>query len=144
MSLKTSILAVVFGAILSGQNMPPQQGTDDQPNPEDREHGVARISLLNGDVSVRRGDSGDMVAANVNAPMLAGDGIQTGPVSRAEVQFDFANRLRLSALADVRLGDLREGAIQIQVGHGTVTYTVIADSQAQVEISTPNASLRRR
>jgi hypothetical protein len=142
MSLKTSFLALLFAAFLMGQNVPPQQGTDDQPNPEDRDHAVARISLLNGDVSIRRGDSGDIMAANVNAPMLAGDGIQTGPASRAEVQFDFANRVRLSALSDVMLGDLRQGAIQIQVGHGTVTYTVIADSQAQVEISTPNASLR--
>lgn len=142
MSLKTWLLALMFVGGLAGQNLPGQPVTDDQPNPEDRDHGVARISLLNGDVSVRRGDSGDAVAANVNAPVLAGDGIQVGPTSRAEVQFDFANRVRLGALSDIKLGDLREGVIQMQVGRGTVTYAVNSESQAQVEISTPIASLR--
>ena len=33
---------------------------------------VARISVLNGDVSVRRGDSGDVVAAALNAPLDGG------------------------------------------------------------------------
>jgi hypothetical protein len=147
MALKTSLLTLLLSALLSavlfGQNAPPpQQGSDDQVNPEDRDHGVARISLMNGDVSVRRGDSGDVMAANVNAPMLSGDAIQTGPASRAEVQFDFANRVRLGALAEVHLGDLRAGAIQVQIAHGTATFTVIGDTQAQVELSTPNASLR--
>src|ERR1700693_4588180 len=143
MALKTSLFALLLTAALLGQNAPPpQQGADDQVNPEDRDHGVARISLMNGDVSVRRGDSGDIVAANVNAPMLSGDSIQTGPASRSEVQFDFSNRVRLSALTEVHLGDLRAGAIQVQIARGTATFTVIGDTQAQVELSTPNASLR--
>jgi len=142
MSLKRSLLALLFVTALSGQNAPAPQGADDQPNPEDRDHGVARISLLNGDVSVRRGDSGDVLAANVNAPMLSGDAIQTGPASRAEVQFDFADRVRLGAMSEVHMGDLRAGGIQIQVAHGTATFTIIGDTQAQIEISTPTASLR--
>ena len=40
--------------------------------------GVARISLMNGDVSVRRGDSGDLVAAALNAPLMAEDRLLTG------------------------------------------------------------------
>jgi hypothetical protein len=114
----------------------------DQQDPEDRNHGVARISLMNGDVSVRRGDSGDFVAGNVNAPLLAGDSVQTGPASRAEVEFDVANRVRVSALSEVRMGDLRAGVIQVQVARGTVSFTQISDSQAQIEISTPSASLK--
>ncbi len=143
MALKTSLITLMFSAAMLAQNAPPPpQGSDDQVNPEDRDHGVARISLMNGDVSVRRGDSGDIIAANINAPLLSGDAIQTGPASRAEVQFDFANRVRLGALSEVHLGDLRAGAIQVQVAHGTVTFTVIGDTQAQVEVSTPTASLR--
>jgi hypothetical protein len=142
MVLKSSLFTVLLSAVLLGQNAPPPQGGDDQSNPEDRDHGVARISLMNGDVSVRRGDSGDVIAANINAPMLAGDSIQTGPASRAEVQFDFANRVRLSALSEVQMGDLRAGAIQIQIARGTATFTIIGDTQAQIEVSTPTASLR--
>ena len=40
---------------------------------DDLKRGVARISLMNGDVSVRRGDSGEWVAGVVNAPLLTGD-----------------------------------------------------------------------
>jgi hypothetical protein len=41
----------------------------DDPAAEDASRGVARVSLLNGDVSVRRGDSGEIVAAGLNAPL---------------------------------------------------------------------------
>jgi len=36
-------------------------------------NGVARISLIHGDVSTQRGDSKDWSAAALNAPVLAGD-----------------------------------------------------------------------
>ena len=57
--------------------------------------GVARISVINGDVSVRRGDSGDSSPPPVNSPLVVQDRLLTGPVSRAEVQFDWANMVRL-------------------------------------------------
>src|ERR1043166_5291466 len=59
-----------------------------QDDPDDEKRGVARISLINGEVSVRRGDSGEWVAAAANAPLMAEDRLSTGPNSRAEVQFD--------------------------------------------------------
>ena len=34
---------------------------------------------MNGDVSVRRGDSGDVVAAALNAPLMADDRLLTSP-----------------------------------------------------------------
>jgi hypothetical protein len=51
---------------------------------------VARISLMNEDVSVRRPDSGEAVAAALNALLVVQDQLLTGPDSRAEVQFDWA------------------------------------------------------
>src|SRR5579863_8754725 len=56
---------------------------------------VARISILNGDVSVRRGDSGDVVAAALNAPLMADDRLLTSSSSRAEVQLDASNMIRI-------------------------------------------------
>src|SRR5579863_9900362 len=61
------------------------------PVPEDLVRGVARISLMDGEVSVRRGDSGEWVAGVINAPLMTDDRIATGQNSRAEVQFDAAN-----------------------------------------------------
>jgi len=59
-------------------------------------NGVARVSLIHGDVSTQRGDSGSWSAAVVNAPVLAGDRVSTGDKARTELQLDYANTLRLA------------------------------------------------
>ncbi len=104
--------------------------------------GVARISLLNGDVSMKRGDSGDVVAAAINAPLLVEDRVMTGPGARAEVQFDFYHRIRLAGDSEIRLSQLDEKQYQIQVARGLVTFSALKGGDAQVEVSTPAAALR--
>jgi hypothetical protein len=116
----------------------PAWAQDDGDAPD---HGVARISVINGEVSVRRGDTGDLTPAVLDAPLLAGDRILTGPGSRAEVQFDSAHMVRLAPLSEVRLGDLQYHRYDVEVGAGTVMYHVQRDSDAQVEISTPVVSM---
>src|ERR1035437_6262864 len=74
--------------------------------PDDVKRGVARISLMDGDVSVRRGDSGDWVAGVVNAPLLTGDQVATAANSRTEVQLDAANALRMGGDASVHIAQL--------------------------------------
>ena len=106
--------------------------------------GVARISVINGDVSVRRGDSGDWVAAAPNAPLVVQDHVLTGANSRAELQFDWANFIRLSSNTELRLSELEHLRYQIQVARGTVTFRVLRDSEAEVEVSTPAVSVRPR
>src|SRR5438874_2702375 len=98
----------------------------DDPAPEyDPAHGVARISLLNGDVSVRRGDSGDVVAAALNAPLVSQDRLLTASSSRAEVQLDSGNMLRVGSNSEVRLNDVEYGRFQVQIAIGTVTFRVL-------------------
>lgn len=104
--------------------------------------GVARISVINGDVSVRRGDSGDWTAAAINAPLLTQDRLLTGPGSRAEMQFDYANMIRLASDSEVRLADLENRRYIIQIARGLVTFRVLRDSESEVELSTPSISIR--
>jgi hypothetical protein len=98
--------------------------------------------LLNGDVTVRRGDTGEVVAGELNAPLVALDHILTGSGSRAEVQLDYSNMIRLGPVSEVRLGDLRDGDYLLQVAEGTTTFRVMRNSRARVEISTPTVSVR--
>jgi hypothetical protein len=125
------------------QQQPPQpddpQSADSGYSPD---HGVARISYMNGNVSVRRGDSGELVAAVMNVPLTATDRLVTGEGSRAEVQFDAANMIRLGSATEVRFSELAYGHVQVQVAVGTATFRVLRDSSAQVEISTPSVSVR--
>jgi hypothetical protein len=106
------------------------------------ERGVARLSLINGEVSVRRGDSNELIAGALNAPLVVTDRIYTGSGSRAEVQFDFSNLIRLSPDSEIRLAELEHKRFLLQVAQGTVTYRVLRDQDAEVELSTPNVSVR--
>ena len=111
---------------------------------QEQEPGVARISLVNGEVTTQRGDSGDWVAATVNAPVVNGDRVATAARSRAEVQLDFANVLRLNGNSQVQVQELASNRIQVQVFSGLVNYVVFPGTQADAEIATPNVSVRPR
>ena len=157
--LRFAFIPLLTAALLPAQYAPPQypaqngparnpgqynQGADDYdagaaPEPG---HGVARISVLNGEVSVKRGDSNDMVAAAINAPLMPQDRLLTSGESRAEVQFDNANMLRIGSNSDIRLASLDNGNYQIQVGIGTVTFRILHNSNSRVEIDTPSVSVR--
>src|SRR5437764_1101218 len=84
-------------------------------DPDDQQRGVARISLMNGDVSVKRGDAAEWVAGVINAPLLSDDRISTAPNSRAEVQFDSSNMIRIGGNAEIHLATLEYGRIQVEI-----------------------------
>ena len=102
---------------------------------------VARLSVVSGDVSLKRGDSGEAVAAAINAPVMADDHVLTSGSSRAEVEFDASNVLRIGPNSDVRFAALDIHAVQIQVGAGTVLFRTLRPSQAQVEVDTPSVGV---
>ena len=111
-------------------------------DPDDLKRGVARISLMDGEVSVRRGDTGDWVAGVINAPLLTDDYIATGQNSRAEVEFDSANILRIGGNAEIHLALLEDGRYQMEIARGTVTFRVLRPSNATIELNTPSVSVR--
>jgi hypothetical protein len=123
--------------LLAAGLAPAQQQDVDGPG-----KGVARISLLNGDVSIRRGDSGDLIAAALNAPLVADDRVLTTAGSRAELQFDSSNLLRIAPNTEVRLSELEYKRYQVQLATGLVTFRVMRNNDAQVEISTPSIAIR--
>ncbi|MDA1237115.1 MAG: FecR domain-containing protein, partial [Acidobacteria bacterium] len=104
--------------------------------------GVARISLTNGDVSTRRGDAGDWVAATVNAPVVEGDTLATGSGSRAEIQLDYSNLVRLDAETEIKLTNLGERNFRVQLFNGRMTYSELKGGEADVDIETPHAAIR--
>ncbi|HWB87225.1 MAG TPA: DUF6600 domain-containing protein [Bryobacteraceae bacterium] len=130
--------ALAGAAVLTAGIWTPARAQD----PDDLKRGVGRISLINGSVSVQRGDSGDWVSAAINAPLLSGDQISTGPDSRAEIQFDRADILRIGGNAQVKMADLENQRYQIQVGQGMVTFRVLRQPDADVEVDTPSVSAR--
>jgi FecR protein len=116
-------------------------GTADQSQSPDGQPGMARISYMNGDVSSQRGDNGNWVAVTVNTPVATGDRVATGQKSRAEIQLDAGDVLRMSDNATAKIVNLNRTTIQVQVGQGLVTYNVLKNAQAASEIDTPNAAI---
>lgn len=148
----TFITAVSFPAFAQdAQNAPPpptaseQPVSDtqpDQPASDTAQPGVARVSFIHGDVSTQRGDTGDWSAVTLNTPVAVGDRISTGQQSRAELQLDYANLLRLSGGSTAKIGTLNRTQIQVQIGQGLVTYSSLKNAEAGVEIDTPNVAIR--
>ena len=122
------------GGVMQGN---PQAEPVDEPGRQ-----VARLSVLSGEVTVRRGDSGDWVAAVLNAPLLAGDSVSVAAGGAAEMQLDNANFARLAGDSEARLSILENGRYQIQLSKGLLTYRVLRQSAAQSEIATPLAAVR--
>jgi hypothetical protein len=95
--------------------------------------GVARITLVDGDVGVARGDSPDPVAAALNGPLLAGDALLTG-TGRSEFSLARGARIRLAPNTQVRAVRL-DGDDEFQLGAGTIEVRLMRS--APVQIDTP-------
>lgn len=121
---------------------PYSQGEPSGPDvTNDRQHGVARLSIAQGDVNVKLGSTGELVAAAINAPLVPQDHVQTSPGSRAEIELDAANLIRLAPNTDVGFADLEYHRYQVQLGAGAIIFRVLRDSDAQAEIDTPSIAI---
>ena len=122
----------------------PQQQQQAEQQQADTQPLVARVSIIQGDASTQRGDNGEWSAATVNTPISVGDTLSTGDNSRAELQLDALDVLRLSNDSSAKLSALARNQIQIQVSQGLVTFSALHGSSSAVEIDTPNVAVRPR
>jgi FecR protein len=125
-----------------GQGQPQGPGPQSQGQAQAEPSGVARISLVHGDVSTQRGDSGDWAKAALNQPMVNTDKISTGVDSRAEVQLDSGNILRLGDSTLAGIAAISRNQVQVQVERGLIDYTVFKGVGAAAEIDTANVAVR--
>src|SRR5579864_2774103 len=149
-----------IGQVQGPDSQPQGQGPDSQPYddsnaqpteaqpggpsgeaPARTDQGVARVSLIHGDVSTQRGDSGDWSAATLNQPVMGGGNVSTADGARAELQLDFANLVRLGPNSKANIATFTKKDIQIQLSQGILNYTVSKDGEAEPEIDTPNVSV---
>jgi hypothetical protein len=104
--------------------------------------GVANVSVIQGYVTLVRGDSGAQVTATINTPVLPGDYISTGGGSRAEVQLDGISMLRLAQNAQVRFVSLDPSSREMQVASGTVVLAELQGADGSPQIDTPSLTVR--
>ncbi len=83
---------------------------------------VVRISLLRGDVQLRRaGNDSTWERATLNLPLVEGDTITTGHDAHVEIQIDARNFVRVGEDAALRVATLRDEGIALSLEAGTAS-----------------------
>lgn len=119
-SLKPVALTIIF--LLSALLNAAHAFADDVDESEYEEHArVMRVSLLRGEVSLRRSGDDEWEPAKLNLPLVEGDTLTTGPDSRLEIQVDAYNFVRVGADSVVRVVTLRDEGVAISLAEGTAS-----------------------
>src|SRR5215469_3734261 len=108
---------------------------DDSQDPPTR---VARISYLDGSVSMQPGGSGDWGAAGKNRPVTIGDKLWTDQDSRAELQAGQAS-IHLGSMTALSFLNLNQNIVQMRMAEGHLNFRVRELRQGEIyEVDTPN------
>jgi hypothetical protein len=125
-------LCLSFGLAHAQTDAPP--GAD----PPDR---VARLSFLQGEVSLQPAGEEEWANAVVNRPLTTGDKLWTDENARAEIQVGPA-AVRLGSNTGFSFLNVDDNTIQMRMTAGIVNVRVRAlDGNDQIEIDTPNLAL---
>ena len=102
-----------------------------------------RVSLINGEVNLKRNGSQEWEAIRLNYPLVEGDTLTTGKDSRLEIQIDARNYLRLAQGSSLRIVTLRDEGIAVSLVEGTaaVRLAKFDRSKEYFEIDAPKSTL---
>jgi hypothetical protein len=131
---RLSLLVLLVGLLCF---VAPKARADDEKDPPTR---VARISYVDGSVSLQPGGEGDWGSAAKNRPMTIGDKLWVDKDSRAELQAGVV-AIHLGSMTAVSFLNLDEGMTQVRLAEGAVNFRVRELRQGDVcEVDTPNVS----
>lgn len=120
---------------------PGQPASSDANDPPSR---VARISYIDGSVSLQPGGAGDWGSAARNRPMTIGDKIWTDKDSRAELQTGIVS-IHLGSMTALSFLNLDQAITQIRLAEGSINFRVKEIREGDVfEIDTPNLAFAVR
>lgn len=113
----------------------PMARADEDKDPPTR---VARISYIDGSVSLQPGGEGDWGSAAKNRPMTIGDKIWADKDSRAELQAGQAS-IHIGSMTALSFLNLDENIIQTRLAEGSINFRVRDLREGDLyEVDTPN------
>jgi hypothetical protein len=131
--------AALTAAILSAQ-APPQDPNAQGPG-QDPPSRVARLNLINGQVSFQPAGLDTWTGATVNYPLTTGDHLYTDMASRAELHIG-PNAIRLNAQTNFGFLNLDDRMVQMRFTEGAMELRLRAlNDQDVYEIDTPNGAV---
>ena len=132
---KLGVLACLAGLLLFA---PPQVRAEDEDTTKDPPKRVARVSIIEGSVSLQPGGEGDWGTAAKNRPVTIGDKIWVDKDSRAELQAGEA-AFHVGSMTALSFLNLDEGITQVRRPEGSVNFRVRELRQGDLyEVDTPN------
>jgi hypothetical protein len=118
---------------MQAENTP--QSDDDSQDPSSR---VARMQIIDGQVSIQPGGVNDWVAGTLNRPLTSGDNVWTDKNSRSELNVG-TGVFRMGSETSVTLANVADKTTQLQLHQGTLNLRVRHLYDGEVyEIDTPN------
>jgi hypothetical protein len=117
---KTSLLFYFFLLTLFLIPITARADDDDDSDDYDVKARVARVSLIGGEVNLKRNGNQDWEPVRLNYPLVEGDTIATGKGSLLEIQVDARNFVRLTATSVLRIVTLRDEGVALSLVEGTV------------------------
>jgi hypothetical protein len=130
-------------AVLAAGTLWAQQDGGDQPGAGDVDPPTraARLSYVEGAVSVQPAGIDDWTAATINRPLTGGDQLWSDRASRAEIQFDTAT-VSIADSTSLALLNVADDGVQLQLSAGTANIVLHdLDAAEMFEVDAPNASV---
>ena len=133
----TRAIATLFLCLIWGLSHA-QESQPYEPDPPDR---AARLSYIEGEVSMQPAGEEEWAPALLNRPLTTGDKLWAEPDARAEIQVGPA-AVRLGSNTGFSFLNVDDNTIQMRVTAGVLNVSVrsLRDSE-QIEIDTPNVAL---
>ncbi|HET9475736.1 MAG TPA: DUF6600 domain-containing protein [Steroidobacteraceae bacterium] len=113
---------------------------DNEPYEADPPDRAARLSFLEGDVSMQPAGEEQWAPAILNRPLTTGDKLWTEQDSRAEIEVGQA-AVRLDGDTGFSFLNIDDSTIQMRMTAGVINVRVRALTDEQIEIATPNVAL---
>lgn len=116
---------------------------DDEPDDYDLKARVVRISLITGEVTLKRNGNQDWERARLNYPLVEGDTVATDKESRMEIQVDARNFVRLAPGSALRIVTLRDEGVALSLLEGTVVVRLVKfdRSREYFEVDAPRTTM---
>lgn len=113
------------------------EAANDQADPPSR---VARVSYIDGSVSMQPGGTGDWGSASLNRPVTIGDKVWADQNSRLELEAGQAS-IHLGPMTALSFLNLDENVVQMRLAEGRINFRIREMRQGDVdEVDTPNAA----
>ncbi|MEP6924397.1 MAG: DUF6600 domain-containing protein [Pyrinomonadaceae bacterium] len=117
--------------------------TDEDNSADYPDSRVARITVVRGDVQIRRAGSQEWEEGTLNLPLVEGDRLATGQDSRVEIQFDRDNYLRLAEDSILKIVTLNDNGVAVSLPEGILSVRLgnFKNKRDSFEIDAPDTTV---